>query len=239
MKMHFTKRTLACLIGGMLFGMTADVLAATATSTPTATVTGHAPTLTAGDIKYTDNNGDGVLDAGDTVLVDTAHDFTFTDADGDTETARTYSWKVDGHEVATSDTYIIDAGDLGKTITLDVTPHTDASITDPADGVAVTATHDGGQAGGLPIASGQDVVSVAITGGTGTSGAPIVGDTLTATPACAGGTCGAGITYKWQVEDGVGSGNYVDIGGATNSTWQVSTATQKRKIQVIAENPAP
>lgn len=239
MKQQFTKRTLTCLIGGMLFGFTVDALAATATSSPTVTVTGHAPTLTAGDITYTDNNGNGVLDTGDTMKVDPAHDFAFADADGDTETTRTYSWKADGTEVGQGTTYDIQAGDLGKVITLEVTPHTDATITDPADGLAVTATHGGGQAGGLPVAGSDDVISVAITGGSGTAGAPVVNDTLTATPTCAGGTCGANVTYKWQVEDAVGSGNYVDIAGATSSTWQVTTATQKRKIQVIAENPAP
>lgn len=239
MKTRFTKRTLACLIGGMMFGMTADALAATATSTATVAVTGHAPTLTAGDIMFTDANGNGALDVGDTLLIDAAHDFNFTDADGDAEVTRTYSWKADGVEVGTSATYVVQAGDLGKTITLDVMPHTDSTITDPSDGAAVTATHDGGKAGGLPVAGSDDVVSVAITGGTGTNGAPIVNDTLTATPACAGGTCPAGITYKWQVEDAVGSGVYTDITGATNSTWQVTTTTQKRKVQVVVANPAP
>lgn len=241
MKTRFTKRTLACLIGGMMFGMTADALAATATSTATVAVTGHAPVLTAGDITFTDNNGNGALDIGDTVLIDAGHDFAFTDADGDTETTRTYNWKADGVDTGeTGATYTITAADLGKTITLEVTPHTDASITEPADGVAVTATHDGGKTGGLPVAGGDDVVSVAISGGTGTNGAPIVNDTLTATPACASGNaCPAGITYKWQVEDAVGSGTYTDIAGATNSTWTVTKTTQKRKIQVVVENPAP
>lgn len=46
------------------------------------------------------------------------------------------------------------------------------------------------------------------------SGNSVVGETLTATPDCA----------------------YTDITGATNATWQVTTATQKRRIQVRVSN---
>ncbi|ECA1879247.1 ZirU family protein [Salmonella enterica] len=236
MKQPVTKRTLTCLIGGILIGMTTDALAGTVTSSATEPVTGHAPTLNAGDIKYNDVNGNGVLDTGDTVEIDTAHDFVFTDVDGDTEIDRTYSWKVDGTEVATTKTYTIKTEDLGKTIELDVTPHTDATVTAPADGTAVTSTHDGGQVGGLPIAGGTDVITVTISGGSGVADTPVVGDMLAATPGCVNGSCPANLTYKWQVEDGVGSGNYTDITGATNATWQVTTATQKRKIRVQVSN---
>ncbi|WP_367317239.1 ZirU family protein [Yersinia sp. 22-579] len=86
----------------------------------------------------------------------------------------------------------------------------------------------------LTISAGNTILSAAITGGTGTAGAPIVGDTLTATATCTK-ACDT-VNYQWQVEDAVGSGQFTNITGATNQTWQVTTTTQKRKIQVEATN---
>lgn len=101
-------------------------------------------------------------------------------------------------------------------------------------GLAVNATIDGGGTE-LPIAGSDALTGVAITGGSGTANAPVVSDTLTATPSCTV-TCGA-VTYQWQVEDAPASGNYTNIAGATSSTWQVSRATQKRKVQVVVSTP--
>lgn len=234
MNMKFNKRKAACLAGGLILGMSADALAATVTSSATATVTGHAPTLSVGQITYEDKNGNGVLDTGDIVKVDSGNPFVFTDVDGDTAAAETYSWQIDGTEVGANDTYTVKDTDLGKAITLFVTPHTNPNITDPADGVAVQSTTAVGKPD-LSIVGGDLVLSVAITGGTGAGGSPVVSDTLTAMPTCTK-ACGA-LNYQWQVEDAVGSGTFTDITGATSATWQVTTTTQKRKIQVIVSNP--
>ncbi|HCR3448524.1 TPA: hypothetical protein ON570_002113 [Citrobacter werkmanii] len=185
-----------------------------------------------GVISYTDNNGNGVLDTGDTVEISTP--FTFTDSDGDTSIANTYSWKIDGTEVSTTDTYTIVAADLGKHITLEATPHTDPAITDPSVGVAVAAKADvtqGGTGTDLPIAAGDEVIAVAVTGN------PVVGETLTATATCTT-ACGGKVDYQWQIEDAVGSGQFVDIAGANNSTYQPTKDDQRKAIRVKASNPA-
>ena len=227
-KYTFKKQKLACLIGGMFLVLATDALAATVTSSATSPVTGHAPSLTAGKITYADNNSNGVLDKGDEVKIDPNNLFVFSDVDGDTATAETYSWRVDGNEVGTGDTYIITDSDLGKSITLMVTPHTDPGITDPAEGTAIAAVD------ALKVSAADTILSVAITGGSGNAGSPVVSDTLTATPTCTK-ACGT-INYQWQIEDASGSGKYVDITGATSNTWQVTTSTQKRKVQVVASN---
>lgn len=234
MKTMFKKKVLVNVIASALLGMmTGQVVAATVTSAATATVTGHAPTLTAGQIAYTDNNANGVLDAGDEVHVDAATPFVFADADGDTAIAQTYSWKVDGTEVATTDTYTIVAGDAGKAITLEVVPHTDTAVTDPADGVGVLAsTADG--TGELPVAADDDVIAVTVTGGSGVAGAPVVADVLTANPTCTV-ACGT-LNYQWQIETAVGSGTWADIAGATASTYTVLGTDQRKQIQVVVSN---
>ncbi|HCR3448525.1 TPA: hypothetical protein ON570_002114 [Citrobacter werkmanii] len=117
-----------------------SVQAAEVFSTPSQLVTGHAPTLVAGQLTVDDVNGNGQIDDGDTFKIDPAHDFTFADSDGDTSLANTYSWKINGTEVGTADTYTIKTADLGKTLSLDVTPHTDPTITVPADGAPVTVS---------------------------------------------------------------------------------------------------
>lgn len=231
------KNTLACLVSGALLVIATDALATTVTSSATVSVTGHAPVLSAGQITYEDKNSDHVLDAGDVVKIDSAHPFSFTDADGDDKQPETYSWKIDGNEVSTTDTYTVKAGDLNKRISLEATPHTDSNTTDPAIGLVVKATTStGGEE--LPIATGEEVTGVTITGGTGAANAPLVKDVLTANPTCSGGACGGTLKYQWQAETGYQSGQYADIAGATNSTWTVTRDVQKRKIQVIVSNPA-
>ncbi|TGC03718.1 hypothetical protein CQJ28_24370 [Escherichia sp. E2562] len=222
---------------GFLLSMSVNAVAAIITSSATMSITGHEPTLTAGEITFEDKNANGILDHGDVVKIDPAHDFAFADVDGDkpdTTTPRLYSWKIGSTEVAVTETYTIQDKDLGQTITLFVTPQTDKNITEPFQGTPVQATVNG-TAGGLPISGSDDVIKVVISGGTGVSGAPIVNDTLTATPTCTK-ACGV-LNYQWQVEDSVNSGKYIDITGATNSTWKVTKETQKRKVQVVVSNP--
>ncbi|RZM92081.1 MULTISPECIES: ZirU family protein [unclassified Escherichia] len=237
MKLSLKKKTAASITMGFLLSMSVNAVAAIITSSATMSITGHEPTLTAGEITFEDKNANGILDHGDVVKIDPAHDFAFADVDGDkpdTTTPRLYSWKIGSTEVAVTETYTIQDKDLGQTITLFVTPQTDKNITEPFQGKPVQATVNG-TAGGLPISGSDDVIKVVISGGTGVSGAPIVNDTLTATPTCTK-ACGV-LNYQWQVEDSVNSGKYIDITGATNSTWKVTEETQKRKVQVVVSNP--
>ncbi|EFH7843629.1 hypothetical protein GJ336_19725 [Escherichia coli] len=237
MKLSFRRKTVANITSGFLLSMSVNAVAAIITSSATVPVTGHEPTLTAGDITFEDTNTNGILDHGDVVKIDPNHDFAFSDADGDkpdTTTPRLYSWKIGSSEVAKTETYTIQDKDLGQTITLFVTPQTDKNITEPFQGKPIQATVNG-IAGGLQISGSNDVINVVISGGTGVSGAPVVNDTLTATPTCTK-ACSV-LNYQWQVEDSVNSGKYIDITGATNSTWNVTKETQKRKVQVVVSNP--
>lgn len=228
-KLKASRQLLGLAMG---FAVTASAMAAV-TSTPTGTVMGRAPTMAAPVVNYTDNDSNGLLTAGDTLSV---VDGAFNDVDGDAQIASTYRWLVDGAEVSTAGTYGIAAGDAGKSITLFAVPRTDAAITDPSEGIEVAAsggTADPDGNGQIPVATGDALVSVAVSGYiNGTT--PQVGSLLTATPTCVS-TCGT-VNYQWQIEDAVGSGNFVDIAGATNATYMPLKDDQKRMIQVVASN---
>lgn len=214
----------------MGFAVSASALAAV-TSTPTGTVMGRAPVMETPSVNYTDSDTNGVLNVGDTLL---AVDGDINDLDGDTPIASSYSWMIDGSEVGTAATYLIAPADEGKEITLAVKPHTDASITDPADGLAVDAsggTADGNGDGVIDVAPSDALVSVAVSGFI-SGNTPQVGSLLTATPTCLS-TCGT-VTYQWQIETAADSGSYVDIAGATGETYMPAKDDQRRMIQVVA-----
>ncbi|WP_282875982.1 ZirU family protein [Pseudomonas peli] len=194
-----------------------------ATSSATQTVRGRMPTLTAPTITYVDVNGNGVVDSGDTL---TAVDGTFDDPDLDASIGSTYRWHDGATDLATTAAYTITATDLGKTITLYSTPHTDSLTTDPADGVEVTGASQ-------LVASKGTLLAVAIDPAGYVGGNPQVGRALTAIPDCLGGTC-TGVTYQWQLETAAGSGTYSDIPSATTDSYIPLKGDQKRRIQVVA-----
>jgi hypothetical protein len=226
-KLKVSRQLLGVAMG---FAVSTSALAAV-TSAPTGTVMGRAPVMATPLVNYTDSDTNGVLNVGDTLI---AVDGGISDLDGDTPIASSYSWLIDGVEVGTEASYVILPANEGKQITLTVKPHTDAAITDPADGVAVAAnggTADGNGDGVIDVAPSDALISVAVSGFiNGTT--PQVGSLLTATPACVS-TCGT-VTYQWQIESSVGSGSYVDIAGATNDTYMPVKDDQRRMIQVVA-----
>ncbi|EAB2146160.1 hypothetical protein D6O72_23750 [Salmonella enterica] len=65
------------------------------------------------------------------------------------------------------------------------------------------------------------------------SGSPVVGEELKAVTVCSAGStnCGA-LTYQWVIEDKAGSGHYVPISGATQTTYKPVAGDQKRHIEV-------
>ncbi|HFT8658699.1 TPA: ZirU family protein [Enterobacter cloacae] len=196
------------------------------TSSPTDTVKGRAPVLTASTIASTDTNTNGIIDAGDVLTIITPG--TFTDADQDTETQRTYQWMADNSPISgeTSATYTVKATDLGKSITVQETPHTDPATTDPEVGAAVDSN-------ALTIAASSTPATVVIDGFV--NGYPQVGTPLTTTVTLADGSTGSANSYKWQIETSIGSGTYEDIPGATSDTYTPVGTEQKRRIRVIAE----
>ncbi|WP_024911461.1 ZirU family protein [Chania multitudinisentens] len=223
------KNQLGSLLSGMLLStLIVGSAWAAVTSSPTTTVRGRAPVITQSTIVSDNASGNGLIDVGDTLSISTPG--AFSDADGDTAIPETYQWQADGADIpgATGNTYTIVAGDLGKAITVVVTPHTDPTITDPAEGLAVASNT-------LTVIAGGIVTSVAVTGEVG--GYPQVDTALTATATCAGGTC-IGVTYQWQIETGVGTNTFSDISGATSSTYTPVRTDQRLRIQVVVGNTA-
>lgn len=161
----------------------------------------------------------------------TATEGTFADSDGDASAGPTWRWNDGATDLGHGDSYTISAGYLGKTIKLFAIPNTNPDVTDPAVDIEV----GGGTAAAVNIAAEDDVVSVAITGFDASTGFPIVGAALTAAPSCVG-QCGT-LNYQWQIEDNIGSGNYVNIKDATSDTYALGKEDQKRKIQVVVTKP--
>ena len=216
------------------------------TSPETDHVRGRAPVLATATITGTGSGPTGQFLTGDTLTAN----YTLTDPDNDAEdqtaTRLTIQWTSGGTPVGTpgSMTYTIQASDAGRAITYSLVPTTDVNTTDPHEGARTLASNvgsdgsgggggpgDEGGGGGVTPAADNLLLSVAITGN------PLVSDTLTAVPTCTA-TCTGNITYQWQLETAFGSGNYADVAGQTGATFTPANDHQKRKVQVVANQPA-
>ncbi|WP_261375808.1 ZirU family protein [Yersinia frederiksenii] len=218
---------ISSLLAGMLLSMLIAGSAWSAiSSTPTSTVRGRAPAVTPSTIVSDNASGNGLIDIGDTLSISTSG--TFSDEDGDVALPETYQWQADGIDIpgATGNSYTIITSELGRTITLLVTPHTDPAITDPAEGLPVASN-------ALTVVAGGTVTGITVTGEVG--GYPQVDTALTATATCAGGAC-TGVTYQWQIETGVGTNTFTDISGATSSTYTPVRTDQRLRVQVVVSN---
>lgn len=225
--------SLSTLLFLLAFDAPAYAQSKTITSEPTAAVVGHAPVITAINITGNGTGPGGTFKVGDVLTVT----YTQEDLDGDppaeAATKATIQWYSDTTAVGTlgSETYTIAATDLGKTISVKLTPHTDSATTDPYSGAlsdsSVVST--GEEGGFVTVPDGTRVITLEITGDAE------VGETLTAVPSC-GASC-VNVTYQWQIETSINSGSYADIPGATGLTYKPARTDQKKKIQVIATNP--
>jgi hypothetical protein len=233
MNANLSKKTsqLLALSFGMAF--TASSFAAV-TSSPTATVMGHAPQVVTPAVisVKTDVDGNGLINAGDTLKVgwNTATDV--SDADGDTVEGASYEWFADGDSIGTGIELVISEAHRGKQITLKSIAHTDAGITDPAVSEPTLASIDPAIGPEISIPGEGVALGVTINGLVG--GSPKVGSVLSADAACEG-SCGT-LTYQWQIESAVGSASFVDIAGATSQTYTPLKDDQKRQIQVVVGN---
>ncbi|MBW3831257.1 inverse autotransporter beta domain-containing protein [Aeromonas hydrophila] len=98
--------------------------------------------------------------------------------------------------------------------------------------ITATATDKSGNTG--PASSVNYLASlmgVTITGLV--NGFPQVGSVLTAVPDCGSSACSTGMTWQWQIEEGVGTGDFVDIDGATSVTYLPAREDQKKRVRVI------
>jgi hypothetical protein len=182
-------------------------------SAATDPVHGRAPTVTP-TFENTSRPGLAPVD-GETVTITPV----FADQDGDVEDAITYIWKRGGSVITgvTSDSYTLTSADLGTTLTVEVTPSTDASITEPAIGSMEVVTIVAGATAG-----NQPTVIDIFKNGSLLAGNPIVDDVLTATPTCVA-TCDPSLVYTWKV-DGIDAG--------TGLTYTVLKGDQKKAITV-------
>lgn len=119
----------------------------------------------------------------------------------------TYVWKVDDTVItsATSNTYTVQAADVGKV-------------------VQVTVTGTGNYTGTASAATAAVLASASVSGvsiSTVSGAAPTVGDTLRATVSPAQAT----VSYQWLREGGA-------ISGATSDTYVITSADEGKKISV-------
>ncbi len=163
--------------------------------------------------------------------------YTATDAEGDTVT-----WTLGGTDAA--DFSIDTNGALTFNTVRDFeTPASDA--TSNIYFVTITATDDGdpSESGTLDVTvtvtnvdDEDGVVAIAITrDGTTVSGAPRVGDTLTAsvTDADSGSAAVTGTTWQWQSKSS-SAGTYTDISGATDAAYSPVADDVDSTLQAVA-----
>lgn len=203
-------------------------------SDPTDTVKGRAPTFADIIITGTPSGSNGNFAVGDQLSVA----WTFDDPDGDAQDLMairgTIQWYSDDDAVGTKglDRYTITASDIGKTITVRLTPMTSAATSDPYMGSEIASnevnTTEGPNGGFIVIPDGVLVTSVDI------SGTATVGQVLTAVPNC-GSEC-TGVSYQWQIETAASSDTYTNIVGETAATYTVKGTDQKKRIRVEAFN---
>jgi Ca2+-binding RTX toxin-like protein len=136
-----------------------------------------------------------------------------TDYNGLTTGTWTYQWKANGTDIsgATSNTYTVGSGDIGKAISVV------ATITDD-DGYVETSTS---------VFTSSVAANSAPTGSVTISGTANRGETLTASNTLADVDGMGSVSYQWE-RDGA------DISGATNSSYTLAVADVGSSITVTA-----
>ena len=159
----------------------------------------------------------GAARVGETLTADTGG---IADEDGTENAVYSYQWLADDAAIsgATGSAYTLDDADQGKTIR-----------------VRVSFTDDGGHDETLTSAPTSEIAARPNSPATGEptiSGAPLVGETLTADIGGIDdedGLTNATYAYQWLANDGEGDS---DIGGATDSTYTLTAADQGKTIEV-------
>lgn len=129
------KFTLPQLASGLLLAVLAAGAQAAEVSQKTDTVKGRAPV--ASNVVISNQSTPGAVPWVGQVLEGA---YSFNDSDGDVESGTTFQWLRNGVAIggATASTYTAQSADSKQTLSVRVTPKTDPTITDPANGVAVT-----------------------------------------------------------------------------------------------------
>lgn len=196
---------------------TAQVLALD--SLPTMSVEGRAPMLTNLTVENTSRAGERPAE-GDVVGVS---GYDFDDFDGDDEVlngpdATSYQWLLDGTPItgAADRQYTVLDTDAGKSLSVQVTPKTDPSVTDPFVGLPVVSS-------AFAVGESTQPTSIEIHNAAGLlTGRPVVSEVLTATPICPA-VCDPALEFTWKVDG-------VDVG--TANTYTPTKDDQKKVITV-------
>ncbi|HDO1318488.1 inverse autotransporter beta domain-containing protein [Aeromonas veronii] len=151
----------------------------------------------------TDSNSDNKPEVSGKAEPDSTVTITWPDGSTSTTTA-----DVDGN-------YILEAPTVQGSGTITATATDKSGNTGPASSVNYLAS----------------LMGVTITGLV--NGFPQVGSVLTAVPDCGSSACRAGLIWQWQIEEGVGTGRFVDIAGATSVTYLPVREDQKKRVRVI------
>jgi hypothetical protein len=210
-----TSYTLVAADSGTVITFEVTPVAAGGTTTGTTvtsagiTIANSAPTATA--VNITDDNGNDPL-VGDSLT----GNYTYSDADNDTEGTSTFRWLRNNAPIAgaTSTTYTLVAADSGATITFEVTP---VALTGEITGNAVTSS-------GLTVVNSAPIATaVVITDDDG--GAALIGDSLTGSYnySDADGDAEGATTVRWLR-------NGTAISGATASTYTLVSADAGQTI---------
>jgi hypothetical protein len=219
----------------LIVGVSASAAAQTEViSSPTQSAQGQAPIASNVTIVYSDANGDGFINAGDTL----ATNYRFTDTDLDDEQGSAITWYVDGVSTgATGATYTIPPNVVGQTISYRLVAKTDPTKTDPYESReydSTNATDNGGGTGEIVPTPPSTGLAVRIEFD-GSDTRPMVGKTLTAALTCAAGTgaaCGTNVSYVWERRLSA-SGTWQAVGTNT-ATHAITKDDQRHEFRVKA-----
>ena len=171
----------------------------------------------------------GTVQVGETLTTSTSG---ISDADGLTNASFTYQWLADDADIngATTSSYTLVAGDVGKVIKVTVSFTDDDGNEESVTSAATTAvTLTGGSTNSLGQSNQEDVQeNSAATGAPTINGTVQVGETLTTSTSGisdADGLTNASFTYQWLADD-------ADIDGATTSSYTVVDAGKTIKVRV-------
>lgn len=125
-----------------------------------------------------------------------------------------------------------DGTSSSTTADIDGNYYLEAPTLQPRGNVTVTVTDKAGNTG--PATTADYIVTAAGVTISGLfNGFPQVGYALTAVPDCGLSECPSGQSWQWQIEDEIGSGNFIDIIGANSITYTPVREDQKKRVRIV------
>ncbi|MFL1553537.1 ZirU family protein [Pseudomonas sp. D47] len=151
--------------------------------------------------------------------------YAFTSNGGDATDKSTMVWLNGGH-TDTDNTYLLDSSDVGSVLTFQVTAQNGAGTIGNTSSMNTASSIDTQ----IPIVTIKD------SSGNTLSGAPVVGEVLTAVVVCTAGCNASSFNYQWEEETAPNSGVYVDVTGATAQTFTIQPGHQLKRVRVTVDS---